>query len=104
LERVAIKTAVAMKYSSQLGRRLNFFVACAIRSTGLFLAALMGRWRTLHAKVRRGNLRLSEGPEDRAPDPIAAVAIRTQPALCSGHMEILDPVGAPGQRRHPACN
>jgi hypothetical protein len=30
-----------MKYSSQEGRLENFLVACAIRSTGLFLAALM---------------------------------------------------------------
>jgi hypothetical protein len=53
LERVAIRTAVAMKYSSHVGRFANFLVALAIRSTGLFLAAHMGK--NVDRLLRPGN-------------------------------------------------
>ena len=58
LDRVEITTAVAMKYSSQVGRLTNFFAAWAMRSTGVFLALILVTVRTLDMGGRPGNLRL----------------------------------------------
>ena len=61
-----MRTAVAMKYSSHEGLWENFRVACAIRSTGLFLATLIcaaGLWTCAHCRATLDSMNRACEPE-----------------------------------------